>query len=79
MLVDDIERATFADTEAWTPNKNNTRKQSLHNVTSLSAEELVDYVTNSTLFQAMLNELEARGVNTENILTLYTTDDAFHQ
>ena len=79
MLVDDVEKATFADSEAWTPNKNSTRKQSLHNVTSLSAEELVDYVTSSTLFQAMLNELEARGVNTENILTLYTTDEAFHK
>lgn len=79
MLVDDIERATFADTEAWTPNKNGTRKQSLRNVTSLSSEELVEYVTGSTLFQAILDVLESRGVNTENILTLYTTDEAFRK
>lgn len=64
MLVADIENATFAEPQAWTANrKEDIRKVSVHNITSLSAEELV--------------ELEARGVNTENIMQLYTMDEAF--
>lgn len=79
MLVDDIERATFADPAVWTPTgEADTRKQSLHNVTSLSADELLNYVTGTPLFKAMLDELESRGVNTENIMQLYTKDEAFH-
>ena len=53
------------------------RKKSLHNATSLSSEELVQYVTGTPLFKAMMDELEARGVNTENIMELYTKDAAF--
>lgn len=61
MLVADIENATFAEPQAWTANrKEDIRKVSVHNITSLSAEEL-----------------EARGVNTENIMQLYTMDEAF--
>ena len=44
---------------------------------SLSSEELVQYVTGTPLFKAMMDELEARGVNTENIMELYTKDAAF--
>lgn len=78
MLVDDIERATFADPTVWTPtSEEGTRKLSLHNVTSLSADELTTYVTGTPLFKAMLEELETRGINTENIVQLYTKDEAF--
>ena len=78
MLVADIENATFAEPQAWTANrKEDIRKVSVHNITSLSAEELVEYVKGTTLFNTMLAELEARGVNTENIMQLYTTDEAF--
>ena len=78
MLVDDIERATFADPTVWTPTgEGDTRKLSLRNVTSLSADELTTYVTGSPLFKAMLEELETRGINTENIMQLYTKDEAF--
>ena len=78
MLVDDIERATFADPVVWTPTgEEDTRKLSLRNVTSLSSDELTAYVTGTPLFKAMLEELEARGVNTENIMQLYTKDEAF--
>lgn len=78
MLVDDIERATFADPTVWTPTgEGNTRKLSLRNVTSLSADELTTYVTGTPLFKAMLEELETRGINTENIMQLYTKDEAF--
>lgn len=79
MLVDDIEDATFEEQEAWTPsgNEEDIRKKSLHNATSLSSEELIQYVTSTTLFKTLLDELEARGVNTENIMQLYTKDTAF--
>lgn len=66
MLVDDIERATFADPTVWTPTgEGDTRKLSLRNVTG------------TPLFKAMLEELETRGINTENIMQLYTKDEAF--
>ena len=78
MLVNDIERATFADPTVWTPTgEGDTRKLSLRNVTSLSADELTTYVTGTPLFKAMLEELETRGINTENIMQLYTKDEAF--
>lgn len=79
MLVTDIEEATFEEQEAWTPNGSgeDIRKKSLHNATSLTSEELVQYVTGTPLFKAMMDELEARGVNTENIMELYTKDAAF--
>ena len=78
MLVDDIERATFADPTVWTPTgEGDTRKLSLRNVTSLSADELTTYVTGTPLFKAMLEELETRGINTENIMQIYTKDEAF--
>lgn len=78
MLVDNIERATFADPTVWTPTgEGDTRKLSLRNVTSLSADELTTYVTGTPLFKAMLEELETRGINTENIMQLYTKDEAF--
>ena len=78
MLVDDIESATFADSSVWSPvSREDDRKQSINNVTSLSTEEITKYVTGTTLFKAMLSELESRGVNTENILHLYMEDAAF--
>ena len=78
MLVADIESATFAESQAWTSNRReDIRKVSVHSITSLSAEELVEYVKGTTLFNTMLAELDARGVNTENIMQLYTKDEAF--
>lgn len=80
MLMDDIESTVFADTSVWSPvSQEDNRKQSINNVTSLSTEEITKYVMGTTLFKAMLSELEARGVNTENILHLYTEDAAFNQ
>jgi hypothetical protein len=77
MLVSDIERATFEE-DVWTPHKpEDTRKHSIHNITSLSSEELAEYVAGTPLFKALLEELENRGVNMENILELYTKDTSF--
>lgn len=45
MLVTDIESATFAEPQVWTANrKEDIRKVSIHNITSLSSAELVEYV-----------------------------------
>lgn len=79
MLVTDIDAATVNEQEPWTPagSEGDLRKKSLHNVTSLTSEELVQYVTGTTLFKTMMDELEARGVNTENIMELYTKDAGF--
>lgn len=78
MLVTDIESATFAEPQVWTANrKEDIRKVSIHNITSLSSAELVEYVKGTPLFKAMLEELQTRGVNTENIVQLYTTGEAF--
>jgi len=79
MLVSDIEKASF-ETNVWTTGKvEDSRKQSLRNVTGLSGEELVKYVVGTPLFTAMLEELDARGVNTENIMELYLKDPSFQQ
>lgn len=79
MLVTDLENAAFAS-DVWTPGKaEDSRKQSLRNVTSLSGEELVKYVVGTPLFAAMLEELASRGVNTDNIMELYLKDPAFQQ
>ena len=78
MLITDIENANLADNAVWSATKQeDTCKQSISNVTSLNSEELVEYVTETVLFKSMLEELETRGVNTENIMQLYTKDAAF--
>lgn len=76
ILIADIENATFSEA-VWTIHNSNDRRQSLKNVTSLSEEELVSYVKGTPLFQSMLSELAERGVNTDNILKLYSSSEAF--
>lgn len=76
ILVADIEHATFSDT-VWTPFNADDRKQSLKNVTSLSDAELVEYVQSTPLFRSMIEELQERGVNTKNVLSLYSSSEAF--
>ena len=76
MLVSDIESAAVSEV-VWTVHNTDNRKQSLQNVTSLSETELVEYVKGSPLFVSMIAELESRGVNTENVVRLYTTSEMF--
>lgn len=78
ILVADIEHATFSDT-VWTPFNADDRKQSLKNVTSLSDAELVEYVQSTPLFKSMIEELQERGVNTKNVLSLYSSSEAFQR
>ena len=74
MLVVDIENS-FATPQVWSPlAAEDDREQSLHNATSMSPKALTEYVTGTPLFKAIVKELEARGVNVENVLTNFTGD-----
>ena len=64
ILVADIEHATFSDT-VWTP-------------LNIDAE-LVEYVQSTPLFKSMIEELQERGVNTKNVLNLYSSSEAFQR
>lgn len=75
MLVSDIEEQYMAPCSVWTTH-NDTQKASLKNATSLSAEELTEYVKETPLFSAMIAELSSRGVNTDNVIELYSSADA---
>lgn len=72
MLIADIESATFSEA-VWTVHNDCDKKQSLRNVTSMSRAELVEYAMNSPLFKSLVAELDNRGVNTENVIKLFTT------
>lgn len=72
MLITDIESASFSET-VWTAYNNCDKMQSLKNVTSMSNTELVEYAVNSPLFKSLIAELDSRGVNTENVIRLFTT------
>ncbi len=76
MLISDIENETFSET-VWTVDRAGSKKQSLRNVTSLSDTELTEYAINSPLFKSMIDELKCRGVNTDNIVNLYSTAESF--
>lgn len=73
MLVIDIERAECP--LVWCPDYTDNRAKSIYNATSLTADELVEYVKGTPLFNAMLTELEHRGVNTKNTIELFESTD----
>lgn len=77
MLISDIENAMY-DNSIWTVDKRNSRL-SLNNVTSLSADELVKYVQETPLFCSMIAELQARGVNTDNVVQLFSSADMLNR
>lgn len=72
MIINDIECRNDSIYEEWTVKsvKNNIKKNSINNVTSLSARELVSYSLESALGKAIQAELADRGVNVENIINL---------
>lgn len=72
MLITDIEHSDIGN-RVWMPSPQDPRMASIQNVTSLTADELVDYVKSTPLFSAMLSELESRGVNTDNTIILFET------
>lgn len=79
MLIHDVETCTFSAMGiAWVPNDlNQVIKESVHNITSMSLDELKAYVKGTALFQSMCDELGKRGVNVTNILSILETCDAF--
>ncbi len=71
MLIKDIEEASDIGT-VWTPTRSDDLRESINNATSMTDEELIQYVIGTPLFRSLISELEGRGVNTENLLSLYT-------
>lgn len=74
MLVIDIER-NYSNPQVWSPLAvEDDCEQSLHNATSMSPKALIEYITDTPLFKALVTELETRGVNTENVLMNFTNE-----
>ena len=77
MLVNDIETCgACACATPWVKDSTpNLVGQSIHNITSMTVEEVINYALNSKLGQAMRNELLSRRVNVDNYLTLSDSMD----
>lgn len=75
MLITDIEKSVEdATLEPWYPSakdRKKCKKKSLSNATSMKPEEIIAYVIESPLCSAMLKELRNRGVNTDNMLSIW--------
>lgn len=67
ILLDSVEESCFA----FSKNKN---KAAVHEITSMSEEELIDVAMNSVLVAALCDQLEKRGVNVDNVLNNLTAD-----
>lgn len=72
MLIKDVEENEIEENSTvWQKTflrKRNVKKESINNITSMTDEEVKEYVMNSPLVNAMKIELEKRGVNVENII-----------
>lgn len=73
MLIRDIEKSEeyIENLTPWTglfSNRRNVKKESIKNVTSMTSDELVNYIMNTPLVNSMKKELENRGVNVEAII-----------
>ncbi len=69
MLLHDVENLTYDD-HVWDAASRRDRralKQSVKNVTSMTADELRDYALKSDLGAAVISELETRGVDVDNV------------
>lgn len=75
IIVKDIERNSVYRGVGEAPMHNSktdddVKKQSISNITSMSEQEIVTYTFNSPLGQAMLLELQSRGVNIQNFTNI---------
>lgn len=72
MLIKDVEENEIEEnTTVWSKTflrKRNIKKESINNITSMTDDEVKEYVMSSPLVNAMKIELEKRGVNVENII-----------
>lgn len=74
ILIHDVENDSFSS-RVWTPFKDDDKAQSIHNITSMTGDELIRYAMETPLFKSMLDELQARGVNVDNIVMLYSDQE----
>lgn len=80
MLIKDIEESEnyIENLTPWTGayyNRENIKKESIRNVTSMTNDELINYVMNTPLVNSMKKELENRGVNMNAIIERIKNDD----
>lgn len=69
ILLDSVEESCFA----FSKNKN---KAAVHEITSMSEDELIEVAMNSVLVASLCDELKERGVNVENVLDNLSTENA---
>jgi len=69
MLITDVETGDYND-HVWTPTQKDEDAiaESIRNITSMTAEELVSYAMLSPLGKAIKTALTDRGVNVDNML-----------
>lgn len=80
MLIADIEAnaQNTVNSSVWMPDvvcQPNVKKDSIYNVTSMTDQQLTDYVFSTPLVCAMEQELNNRGVNVENMMQLWLHED----
>lgn len=69
ILVSDVESGYFSD-NIWVPRRENDTEQSIRNITSMSADDLVEYALRSPLGVGVRDELTKRGVQIDNALSV---------
>ena len=77
MLIHAVENSECGTFSAWEPNFKVTVERSIHNITSMTADELKAYVKRTPLFQSMFSECVKRGVNMDNVLSILESCDSF--
>lgn len=77
MLIHDVENSEACILSAWEPNFKATVEQSIHNITSMTMDELKSYIKRTPLFQSMCSEMAKRGVNVDNLMSILETCDSF--
>ena len=69
ILIADVESGDFSE-NVWVPRRESDTEQSIHNITSMSADDLVEYALNSPLGVGVREELIKRGVQIDNALSV---------
>lgn len=69
ILIADVESGDFSD-NIWVPHRESDTELSIRNITSMSADDLVEYALNSPLGIGVREELTKRGVQIENALNV---------
>lgn len=67
ILLDSVDEASFSFSRKK-------RREAIHEITSMSEDELIEVAMSSTLVSALCDQLEERGVNVENILNTFAKE-----